>query len=87
MRGGDGRVSKDCRPRHAGAAPGIDEGGTCALQSEHQKRKRTMETGQPRFTDPDHVRETLCTGPCWTRLHERHDADRAYGHAPRRGHD
>ena len=36
------------------------------LQSEHQKRKRTMETGQPRFTDPDHVRETLCTGPCWT---------------------
>ena len=25
-----------------------------------------METGQPRFTDPDHVRETLCTGPCWT---------------------
>ena len=25
-----------------------------------------MATGQPRFTDPDHVRETLCTGPCWT---------------------
>ena len=49
-----------------GAAPGIDEGGTGALQSDRQKRKRTMETGQPRFTDPDHVRETLCTGPCWT---------------------
>jgi hypothetical protein len=32
-----------------GAAPGIDEGGTGALQSEHQKRKRTMETGQPRL--------------------------------------
>jgi hypothetical protein len=53
-------------PLDLGAAPGIDEGCTGTLQLEHQKRKRTMETGQPRFTDPDHVQETLCTGPCWT---------------------